>query len=118
MDWNWPNETFARLPMTLAMNNLKISSVLKKLMAQDRHTLTSISKATGVPKSTISEWMNNRTPNPIQASKVARHLGVSLHFFLFSEEDSEEPLHKLLKEDFFSGTFEVNIKRVKIETRE
>ncbi len=74
-----------------------------------------ISKATGVPKSTISEWLNNRAPNPIYAAKVAKHLGISLHFMLFAEEDSEEPLHKLLKEDLFSGTFEINIKRIKIE---
>ncbi|MGZ3785118.1 MAG: helix-turn-helix domain-containing protein [Bdellovibrio sp.] len=96
------------------MNNLKIGTVLKKLMKEERHTLTSISKATGVPKSTISEWMNNRAPNPIHAAKVAKHLGVSLHYLLFSEEDAEEPLHKLLKEDVFNGVFEINIKRVKI----
>lgn len=100
--------------MPTDMSNLKIGSVLKKIMANERHTLTSISKATGVPVSTISEWVNNRAPNPVHAAKVAKHLGVSLHFLLFSEEDTEEPLHKLLKEDLFSGTFEINIKRVKI----
>lgn len=100
------------------MTNLKIGSVLKKLMSDERHTLTSISKATGVPKSTISEWMNNRAPNPVQASKVAKHLGVSLHFLLFSEEDAEEPLLKLMKEELFSGTFEISIKKVKIGKRD
>lgn len=101
--------------MLINMNNLKIGIVLKKLMERNRHTLTSISKATSIPKSTISEWLNNRAPNPIHAAKVAKHLGVSLHYLLFSEEDSEEPLHKILKEDFFSGTFEINIRRVKIK---
>jgi transcriptional regulator with XRE-family HTH domain len=100
--------------MLMSMSSLKIGLVLKKAMADDRHTLTSISKATGIPKSTISEWLNNRAPNPVQAAKVAKHLGISLHYLLFSEEDGEEPLHKLLKEDLFSGTFEINIKRVKI----
>lgn len=100
--------------MLVSMSNLKIGMVLKKLMEDERHTLTSISKATGVPKSTISEWLNNRAPNPVHAVKVAKHLGISLHFLLFSEEDTEEPLHKLFKEDLFNGTFEINIKRVKI----
>lgn len=96
------------------MSNLKISNVLKNLMSKDRHTITSISKATGIPKSTISEWLNNRSPNPVHAAKVAKHLGISLHYLLFSEEDSEEPLHRFVKEDLFNGTFEINIKRVKI----
>ena len=100
--------------MLLSMGNLKISAVLKKIMEDNRHTLTSMSKATGVPKSTISEWLNNRTPNPVQAAKVAKYLGVSLHYLFFAEEDSEEPLHRLLKQDIFNGTFEINIKRIKI----
>jgi len=100
--------------MLEGMNDLKIGKVLRNLIESGPHTLASISKATGVPKSTISEWMNNRAPNPVQATKVAKHLGVSLHFMLFSEEDSEEPLYKLIKEDFFSGTFEISVRRVKI----
>ena len=105
-------------PMLGTMNNLRIGSVLKLLMLNERHTLTSISKATGIPKSTVSEWMNNRAPNPVQAAKVAKHLGVSLHYLLFSEEDTEEPLIKLFKDDIFSGTFEINIKRVSIKKSE
>lgn len=94
--------------------DLKIGKVLKQIMDDDRHTLTSISKAVGVPKSTISEWLNNRTPNPTQAVKVANYLGVSLHYLLFGKDDSQEPIQKILKEDFFSGTFEINIRRVKM----
>lgn len=100
--------------MNELMSTLKIGTVLKQLMGSERHTITSIAKATGVPKSTVSDWLSNRSPNPIHAAKVAKHLGVSLHFLLFGIEDSEEPLHKLLKEDIFNGTFEINIKRVKI----
>ncbi len=94
---------------------LKIGKTLKRIMDEERHTLASISKATGVPKSTVSEWLNNRAPNPIQAVKVANHLGVSLHFLLFGKDDSQEPIQKILKEDFFKGTFEITIKKVKVE---
>lgn len=52
-------------------NDLKISKVLKRLMKESGETLASITKATGVPKSTISEWLANRSPNPIQAVRVA-----------------------------------------------
>lgn len=94
---------------------LKIGKTLEKLMKSERHTLSSISKATGVPKSTLSEWLNNRAPNPTQAVKVAGHLGVSLHFLLFGKDDEQEPVQKILKEDFFKGTFEITVKRVKVE---
>jgi transcriptional regulator with XRE-family HTH domain len=97
------------------MSELKMGSSLKKLMNDGRHTITSMSKATGVPKSTISEWLNNRAPNPVFAARVAKHLGVSLHYLLFGEEDSSEPLHRLLKEELFSGTFEINVRRVKVQ---
>ena len=95
--------------------DLKIGKVLKQIMDDERHTLTSISKAAGVPKSTISEWLNNRSPNPTQAVKVANHLGVSLHYLLFGKDDAQEPIQKILKEDFFSGTFEITVKRIKLE---
>ncbi len=94
---------------------LKIGKVLKQMMAQERHTLATMAKATGIPKSTISEWLSNRSPNPTQAVKLANHLGVSLHFLLFGRDDSQEPIQKILKEDFFQGTFEISIKRVKLE---
>lgn len=95
--------------------DLKIGKVLKQIMENERHSLASISKATSVPKSTISEWLNNRTPNPTQAVKVANHLGVSLHYLLFGKDDAQEPIQKILKEDFFSGTFEITVKRIKLE---
>ncbi len=95
--------------------DIKIGKVLKQFMDKERHTLATISKATGVPKSTIAEWLNNRSPNPSQAVKVANHLGVSLHFLLFGKDDAQEPIQKILKEDFFKGTFEISIKRVKLD---
>jgi transcriptional regulator with XRE-family HTH domain len=94
--------------------DLKIGKVLQNIMDKERHTLSSISKACDVPKSTISEWLNNRAPNPTQAVKVANYLGISLHFLLFGKDDSQEPIQKILREDFFKGTFEISIKRVKL----
>lgn len=92
-----------------------IGSTLKGLLKTRRMTLKEVSIATGVPSSTLSEWLNNRSPkNPEQTRKVAQYLGVSLHFLLFGEEDSQEPIQKILKEDFFQGTFEISIKRVKL----
>lgn len=99
----------------MTVMSLKIGTILSQIIKERRITLKEISRATGVPATTISEWTGNRTPkNPEQVLKVAKFLGVTLHFLLFGKEDEQEPLQKILKEDFFSGTFEINIKRVKI----
>jgi len=79
-------------------NELVINKVLKTLMKESGETLASLAKATSVPKSTISEWLGNRSPNLIQAVKVANHLGVSLHFLLFGEDDKHDPIQKIMKE--------------------
>lgn len=99
----------------MATNDLKINTILKRLMKENGETLISLSKSTGVPKSTISEWLGNRSPNPVQAVKVANALGVSLHYLLFGEDDAQEAFQKIMKEDFFKGTFEIAIKRVKVK---
>lgn len=94
----------------------KIGKVFSQIVKERRLTLKEISKATGVPATTLAEWQSNRTPkNPTQVKAVSKFLGVSLHYLLFEEEDAQEPMQKILKEDFFKGTFEISIKRVKVE---
>lgn len=96
--------------------DVKIGPVLKKLLKQQGLSLKELSKASGVPISTLGEWANNRNPrNPIQVKRVSETLGVSMHFLYFGEEDNKEPIQKLLKEELFSGTFEINIRRVNIK---
>jgi transcriptional regulator with XRE-family HTH domain len=93
---------------------IKIGPVLSELMTKQGLTLASLAKLSGVPRTTLSEWSSNRPPkNPTQVKMVAEALGVSIHFLLFGSEDQQEPLQKILKDDFFSGTFEINIKRIR-----
>ena len=95
---------------------MMISTTLPELLKQNGLTLRALSKKSGVPISTLSEWSSNRPPkNPLQVKKVAEALGCTLHYFLFGEDDSQEPIRKILKEDFFSGTFEISVKRVKVK---
>lgn len=99
----------------MTVMKLQIGANLRKIIKDRRLTLKEISLATGVPSTTIAEWTNNRAPkNPVQMKLVANFLEVSIHYLLFGEEDTQEPINKILKEDFFSGTFEINIRRVKI----
>ncbi len=50
----------------------------------------------------------------MQIQKVANMLGVTMHFLLFGKDDPQEPIQKILKDDFFSGTIEISIKKVRI----
>ena len=94
--------------------SIKIKDTIKIQIAKKNWSLRDLSKMSGVPYSTLQEWSSNRTPkNPIQVQKVAQSLDVSIHYLLFGVEDRSEPLTKLLKEDVFSGTFEINIRRVR-----
>lgn len=102
--------------MNTHLVTVKIGSTLSALLEAKNLSLRELSKKTGVPYSTLQEWTSNRTPkNPIQIQKVASHFDVSMHFLLFGAEDRAEPLTKLLKEDLFSGTFEISIKRVRLK---
>lgn len=91
---------------------LKIKNILRELMNQRGETLKSLSISSGVPKSTISDWMSNRTPNPIQAARVAQHLGVSLHYLLFGNEDPKNEDPTVFQKNILSGVFEIEIKRI------
>jgi transcriptional regulator with XRE-family HTH domain len=98
------------------MDEIKIGKVLQQLLKEKNMSLRQLSKLSGVPASNLTEWTANRSPkNPVQVRKVAEALGVTLHFLLFGESDAQEPIQKILKEDFFQGTFEITVKRVKVK---
>jgi len=95
---------------------IQIGKVLSQLLVNRRLTVKEVSIATGVPASTLVEWKTNRSPRNLeQVREVARLLGVSMHFLLFGEEDRDEPLQRILKEDLFVGTFEITLRRVQIK---
>ncbi|MBL7542713.1 MAG: helix-turn-helix transcriptional regulator [Bdellovibrionaceae bacterium] len=96
----------------LMEQELKIKDVLRDLMKTRGETLLSVSQSTGVPKSTIADWMTNRTPNPVQAVKIAKYFGVSLYYLLFGCEDPQGKGNKLYLEEILSGRFEIDIRRI------
>ena len=95
---------------------IKIAKVLSRIMKERRLSIKELSKLSGVPTSTLHEWQNGRSPrDPVKAKKLADALGISLNQLLFDENDKNEviQIQQILKEDVFSGVFEINIKRIK-----
>lgn len=101
--------------------SLKIGEVFKKALKDRGLTLREVSQGSGVSISTLSEWSGNRKPkDPTQAQRVAKFLGLSLHYFLFGEPDSQEKINlsQIFKENVFEGTFEVSVKRIHLNKEE
>lgn len=91
---------------------------LPKLMKEKGYSVKTLSKSSGLPVSTLHEWLGGRSPrNFVQVKKVADVLGVSLNRLLFDEPDKHETisLNQILKDDLFNGTFEISVKRVRIK---
>ena len=97
--------------------SLRLPQTLAALLKQKRISVRELSEATGVPKSTISEWQAGRQPkNPEHVRKVASYLEVSMHQLLFGEPDPHEAIDvtRILKDDLFSGVFQISVKRIKL----
>lgn len=95
---------------------IKIGKVLSRLMKEKRLGLRELARESKVSASTLSEWIGNRRPkDPAQVARVAAVLGVSLHYLLFEIEDPMQrfDLNRVLKDDVFSGAFEITLKRVR-----
>lgn len=71
----------------------KFSENLKNLLHDRKISSSALSRATGIPKSTLSEWLTGtREPTVSEALvKLSQHLGVSLEF-LFTGIHPEENL--------------------------
>ncbi len=94
---------------------LQLGKILSRLLKEKRISLKELSAATGVPSSTLSQWTANREPKkPTQIASVAKYLGVSLHYLLFgtSDENEADLASTIRTQDFFSGIFEISVRRV------
>jgi len=94
---------------------LKINETFITMLERRHMSMSKLSKLSGIPLSSLSEWKkNNRNPNAEDLAKVSEILDCSIYYLLFGCEDPSEPIQKVLKEEFFKGTFEVTLKRVKV----
>ncbi|MGE0633746.1 MAG: helix-turn-helix domain-containing protein [Pseudobdellovibrionaceae bacterium] len=93
--------------------------VLSKQLKAKGMTISQLSRASGVPNSTLAQWSSGVTPkNPSQALAVANVLGISLHFFLFGEEEQASDLEALETELVLEGLYKLSLQRVIIKKKE
>ena len=90
---------------------------LQDLMEKHGESVSSVAKATGIPKSTISEWCAGRKPMLDGAIlKLARHFGVSVEKLISGAEPEEEIADNILEhlEEGFV-TLHSGVYRLKLE---
>jgi lambda repressor-like predicted transcriptional regulator len=107
--------TFA-FKVRIILMEVKIAIVMNRMMKEKKLSIKELSRLSGVPSSTLHEWLNLRIPkSPVQVKKVANVLNVSLDHLLFDEQEALKPvpIQDLMTDDTVSGVFEITIKRVK-----
>lgn len=92
---------------------LKLSSVLTRLLRERGMTLKELAQAINAKPSTLSGWKNGVTPRDMfEVRSCARFFGVSIEKLLFDETSEIAVLESLLTEEIFEGFLKVKIERV------
>lgn len=94
------------------MKKVKLADILNELMKQRSISSRALSKATGVPQSTLSHLLSGRSSQkPEHLLEIAKHFGVSMEYLIFGEDQQTPTLESVLTEEVFSGWLRVKIER-------
>lgn len=96
----------------------KFKDHLLELMKDRNETISSISKATGLPISTLSEWCHGRKPLLDEGVvRLSRYLGVSLERLVCGPEESRDLSEKAAQIDNLERwvEMEAGVYRIRIE---
>ena len=93
---------------------MKLKEQLSELMKRNGINSATLSRISGVPKSTISDWLTGSSPKSIpQVKTVADYFGVTIDYLCFGETQNSNELSEYQNE-INAGVFEVVLRRVKI----
>ena len=100
-----------------------IGERIKQIMRERRISAKELSQATGIPASTIAQWVNyKQTPRPDALLVTAHALSVPIEFLITGEHPEEKVIKELtssLEKTWVSlheGTYRIKIER-QFETR-
>ncbi len=96
----------------------KFAKTLKKLMQDRGVSAAVVCQATGIPKSSLSEWLSGRQPKMDESIvKLAKFFGVSVEFLILGQHPEETIVRGLLEdlEDGFvsihRGVYRINVEK-------
>ena len=103
------------------MPQIKINLVFRRLLEDRKTTVTKVSRATGISKSTLSTFLlpTARPTNVEQIKMLADHLGVGMSELLFDKPESMKSFLDSLKTEMaVEGLFKLRLERVIIHGSE
>lgn len=103
------------------MSEKPFSLNLQELAKARNLTARQVAVDLKLPQKTVSEWFNgSRSPRDPKHYKVlADYFGVSVHRIMYGTEDDRSMVSEIIQKlDVFSGVFEINVKRVRLRTKE
>lgn len=93
---------------------MKLHLTLKELMKQADINATNLSKACGVPLSTLHGYLNEVEPKGLTHIKnLADFFDVSVDFLCFGEKDNHKEKISEYADEINAGVFEVVLRRIK-----
>lgn len=95
-------------------NYVKLKDNLKRLIKENNLNALKLSKATGVPNSTISDWLLGNSPkNIIQVKTIATYFNISIDELIFGDGSLKKikSVENIEIELLKFGTFDVFLKR-------
>lgn len=95
---------------------------LKDAIAAKNLTVAKLARMTGISRSNLFAWLNDRKPDVEQVKKVAIALEMSLNELLFGEPDEfagdlQQSINQVFskKQKFFSGVFKITLEKLDID---
>ena len=91
----------------------KLADRLSALMRHKAISARALSKATGVPQSTLSHLLSGRSSQkPEHLLAISQFFGISMESLIFGEDAAQvSSLESVLTEEVFSGWIKVKIER-------
>lgn len=94
------------------MSKVKLKQILEKLLKDRSISARELSRETGIPQSTINNFLSGRGPHkPEQVLLIARYFGTSMEYLLFGEDSRPPTLDDVFTEGLFEGWLKVKIER-------
>jgi transcriptional regulator with XRE-family HTH domain len=92
----------------------KFAETLTNIIKVRRYSMKEVSEGTGIPRTTLSEWVAGRSPHVSpELLKLATFLDVSLQYLLTGKDDPHDLIKNALqKTEIQSGRYLVTIERV------
>ena len=97
---------------------LKLDSVIKREMKSKGLTLTALAKATGIPLSSLHNWLAQRSPagkNLPQLKRLSEFFGITLSSLLFNVDDEGSKSKTLFRSEFIDANRRYRLTIEKLE---